>query len=327
MKIFVTGATGYLGNLLARHLANKGHVVHALTRASSKSSSLEHKNIRLFTGSLNNSREVAEAMGGCEQVYHVAGQVKPWMKDPTAFYETNVEGTANICNQSIRAGIQKLVFTSTTGVLGPSTSGPLNEDSTRMTDFSLHYDRSKKMAEDIVVANLLQGLNSVIVSPAKIFGPGHASHSLTANKVISSFLRKGFTFVPSPSTYQVCFAYVNDVVKGHVLAMEHGIPGQRYILGGHNISYYDFFDRIRRLATTRSRIVAVSSQITKLAGRLQELNHTITGRDILFTAASAKYAFANYIFSSEKAVSQLGYTITPLDDALRQTIHFLNATV
>ena len=126
MKIFVTGATGYLGNLLVQQLASNGHIVHALTRNKS-SQTLTHENIRLFTGSLNNSQEVADAMGGCQQVYHIAGQVKPWMKDPTAFYETNVEGTANICKQSIRAGIEKLVFTSTTGVLGPSTIGPLNE--------------------------------------------------------------------------------------------------------------------------------------------------------------------------------------------------------
>ena len=326
MKIFMTGATGYLGNLLAMHLADQGHVVHALIRNTSRSSSLNHKNIRTFVGCLTHPHDVANAMDGCEQVYHVAGQVKPWMKDPKAFYETNVWGTANICEQGIRAGVKKLVFTSTTGVLGPSKNGPLNEDSTRMTDLSLHYDRSKKMAEDILVAYLLQGLNSVIVSPAKIFGPGHASHSLTANNVIGSFLRKKITFVPSPSTFQICFAYVNDVVKGHVLAMENGISGQRYILGGHNISYHDFFDRIRRLANTRARIVGVSRQITKLAGRLQELNHKLTGADIVFTAASANYAFANYIFSSEKAVKQLGYTITPLDEALIQTIQFLNGT-
>lgn len=327
MKIFVTGATGYLGNLLAFELARNGHIIHALVRNRLKSALLEHKNIRTFVGCLTNTKEVAHAISGCEQVYHVAGHVKPWTKDPSTVYDTNVEGTLNICEQAIQAGIKKLVFTSTTGVLGPSKNGPLNEDSTRMNDFSLDYDRSKKMAEDILITSLLKGFNPVIVSPAKIFGPGRNSHALAANSIIRSFLQKKFTFVPSPSTYQVCFAYVNDVVKGHMLAMEKGIPGQRYILGGYNISYHDFFDRIRKLAGVRSNIIAVPKRIAKLAGQLQQLNHKFTGADIQFTAASADYAFANYIFSSEKAIKHLGYSITPLDEALTQTIQFLKSTV
>lgn len=326
MKVFITGATGYLGNLLATELAAEGHIVHALVRNRSKAVTPEHTNIRLFTGSVENAEQVAAAMDGCEQVYHTAAHVKPWAKDPSVFYKTNVEGTAIICEQAVKAGVSKLVFTSTTGVLGPTVNGPLNEDANRINHISLDYDRSKKMAEDIVIASQLQGLQPVIVSPAKIYGPGHASHSLAANSVIRSFLRRKLTFVPSPSSYQVCFAYLDDVVKGHILAMQKGTPGQRYILGGHNISYHDFFDRIRKLAGIRGRIIAVPRQLIRLAGWFQEFNHRLTGADIHFTAAAADYAFANFTFSSEKAVRQLGYTITPLDEALTKTIQFLKST-
>src|SRR4030095_2627565 len=187
----------------------------------------------------------------------------------------------------------------------------------------MDWDRSKKMAEDIVLTYSNKGLNSVIVSPSKVYGPGKTSHSLTANAIIKTFLKKGIIFIPSPGPYKLCFAYVDDVVKGHILAMEKGTASEKYILGGHNITYYDFFDRIRTLSHSRGSIVRVPKGMIKLAAYLQELRQKITVAPVLFPVKSVGHAFSNYTFSSEKAMRQLGYTITPLDESLIKTIQFL----
>src|SRR4030095_8590416 len=191
VKIFITGGTGYIGNPLAHQLADAGHDVHALVRQKEKVFLLQHKNIKIFFGDINNREEIKDAIQGCEQVYHVAAQVRPWMKNPAIFYKVNVDGTLNVFAQALQAGVEKIVFTSTCGVMGPTLNEPLDEGSARITDFSMDWDRSKKMAEDIVLTYSNKGLNSVIVSPSKVYGPGKTSHSLTANAIIKTFLKKG----------------------------------------------------------------------------------------------------------------------------------------
>jgi nucleoside-diphosphate-sugar epimerase len=156
-----------------------------------------------------------------------------------------------------------------------------------------------------------------------VYGPGHTSHSLTANAIISAFLKKGIAFIPSPGTYQVCFAYVDDVVHGHVQAMAKGTAGETYILGGNNVSYLQFFDHIRKLSGGKGRILAVPKPLIKAAAYAQEISHQLTGSNIRFTVRSVDHLFNNYTFSSQKAVSQLGYRITPLEEALQQTVWFL----
>ena len=326
MKILITGATGFIGNSLAHQLADAGHEIHALVHNKANALLVQHKNIRVFFGDITNVEQVKAAIHGCEQVYHTAAQVKPWQENPSIFYEVNVEGTLNVFEQALQGGIRKIVFTSTCGVLGPTSGEPLKEASPPITDHSMHYDRSKKMAEDIVLSYSKKGLSSLIVSPSKVFGPGNTSHSLTANAIISTFLKKRIIFIPAPGIYKLCFAYVDDVVKGHVLAMENGKSGEKYILGGQNITYYDFFDRIRILANRRAHIFRASKLMTKCAAYMQEVRHAVTGAPVLFSVKSVGYAFNNYTFSSEKAIQQLGYTITSLDESLIKTIQFLKKT-
>jgi nucleoside-diphosphate-sugar epimerase len=323
MNIFLTGATGYIGNLLAYQLADKGDCVHALVHSRGNATLLRHKNIKIFFGDINNREEIKDAIKGCEQAYHIAAQVKPWMKDPSAIYKVNVEGTSNVFGEALQANVKKVVFTSTCGVLGPALNEPLDETSPRLNDFSLDYDRSKKMGEDVALDYVHKGLNIVVVSPAKVYGPGRTSHPFTGNAMIGRFLKTRIAFIPSPGTYKVCFTYVEDVLKGHILAMEKGRTGEKYILGGHNIAHYDFFDCVRRLTNFKARIIRVPKPLIKFAAFLEESRHAITGAEISFSVKSVDYVFNNYIFSSKKAIQELGYTITPLNEALSETIQFL----
>jgi nucleoside-diphosphate-sugar epimerase len=323
MKVLITGAAGYIGNKLAHCLANRGVLVHALVRSDEQRASLQHPNIVIFKGDVCDMETLKPAIENCRQVYHTAAKVGAWLKDPSLFYTVNVGGTNNVFLAAVKAGVEKVVFTSTSGVLGPTSGAPLQEDAKRRINFKIDYDISKKEAECVVMDHIKNGVNAVIVSPSKIFGPGVTSHSMTANAIIRSFLTKKITFIPSPGTYQVCFAFVDDVVNGHFLAMEKGTAGEKYILGGANITYYDFFNRIRILAGYRARIISMPKKAVKLWAYLQQANHYIFSAPVHFPAKTVDHAFTNYTFSSQKAISQLGYAITPLDNALLKTIQFL----
>lgn len=198
MKVLLTGASGYVGNQLAHTLANMGNDVHAIVRSAAANTLLAHPNIKLFKGDILQKESLTAAMKGCTQVYHIAAKVGIWASKPSVFYDVNVEGTRNILNAAMQCGVEKLVFTSTCGVIGPALNEPLKENSLRITGFTIDYDRSKKMGEDLVFEYGTKGLNAVIVSPSKVYGPGNVSHSLTATAIINTFLKKRITFIPSP---------------------------------------------------------------------------------------------------------------------------------
>lgn len=325
MRVFVTGASGYIGHKLAHSLATKGFQVHVLVRRPAGQKEASNANIRVYKGDVLQKEALLPALEGCQQVYHAAAKVGAWARRPQDFYDVNVGGTRNVLEAAREAGAEKIVFTSTAGVFGPAADIPVDESCHRSVPFTIEYDRSKKEAEDVVAAFNSSGLQTVIVNPAKVFGPGHTSHSLTTNALIATFLVRGIALIPAPGTYKLSFAYIDDVVGGHLLAMEKGRAGERYILGGHNVSYYHFFDCIRKLAGRRGRILPVPKAVIKAWALLQQANHQLTGADMRFPSKAVDHLFSNYIFSSEKAARELGYTITPLEEAIRNTIHFLKS--
>lgn len=323
MKILITGAAGYIGNRLAHILADLGNEVHALARSDSAIKFLQHPNITIFKGDILNEESLLIAMKSCTQVYHTAALVGAWVKDTTTFYKVNVEGTRNVLNAAIQTGIEKMVFTSTCGVIGPSLNEPMNETDPRITGFQLDYEISKKIGEDLVLQYAKEGLNAVVVSPSKVYGPGNTSHSLTANAVIENFLKKRIVFIPSPGTHMACFAFIDDIVNGHLLAMEKGKAGEKYILGGVNISYWNFFDQIRKTSSRKGYIIQLSKFFIKSWAVLQQLSYRLLGIHPRFTVKSVDTVFSNYTFSSEKAVRELCYQITPLEEAIKKTIQYL----
>ncbi|MEJ7913210.1 MAG: NAD-dependent epimerase/dehydratase family protein [Chitinophagaceae bacterium] len=324
MKILVTGASGYIGNKLAHALAARGEEVHALVRSNAADTLLQHPAIKIFKGDILQKESLLAAMKGCKQVYHTAARVGVWAKDPSVFYAVNVTGTANVLNAAFQSGVDKTVFTSTCGVIGPSVNEPIDENTIRTTGFDIDYDRSKKMAEELITKYSEKAMKVVIVSPSKVYGPGQTSHSLTANAIIYRFLKKKITFVPLPGTFRVCFAFINDIINGHLLAMEKGIAGEKYILGGVNISYLEFFNCVRALAGGKGHIIQLPKRLIILMARMQSLNYKNTGAPICFTVQSVNYLFNNFTFSSAKATRDLGYKITSVEEALIQTIYYLN---
>jgi nucleoside-diphosphate-sugar epimerase len=327
MKIFITGGSGYLGHSLTLKLAEEGNQIHLLLRDPGSVIAPRHPRITPFRGDINDRDLVAVAMAGCSQVYHTAAAVRLWVKDPDEMFSTNVQGTANVLEAARNEGVSRIVYTSTCGVIGPCIREPMTENDPRISGFSIDYELSKKMAEDLVLQYARDGLDALVVSPPKIYGPGKVSQKHNANAAIDRFLKSRVAFIPSPGSYQTCFAFIDDVVDGHLLAMEKGRAGEKYILGGVNISYYAFFDLIRKISGNRGVIIQLPKNSVRGWAILQRLNYFIGGKDPLFTAEAVDRFFSNYCFSSEKAVGELGYRITPLEEALGKTIHFLNQPV
>lgn len=322
MKILITGATGYVGHQLALALAEQNYEIHALVRNPNSTNIPSHKNIKVFKGDINDMESITTAIKGCNQVYHTAALVKPFDKDQSLFHKINVEGTHNLLQKALQFGIEKFLFTSSCSVIGPSSGKVLNENDLRETPFEFEYDITKHQAEILVKEYAQSGLCTVIVSPSKIYGYSNniETKDISVNKMIDRFVKGRLTFMPSPGKLLSNYCFINDVVEGHILAMQNGKSGEKYILGGENISYEDFFKFIRNISGTKAKLIATPKIVVKILGVLQWIQYLAFGKEPYVTAKGIKQIFCNKIFSSDKAIKHLGYKITPLVEGLRLTI-------
>lgn len=323
MKIFITGATGYVGHELALKLARKGDCVHVLVRDTLSPHVPKHENIRVFKGDITDRPTIIRALKECERVYHTAAVVKLWAKDPSLFYMINVEGTRNILAEALEQGVKKLVFTSSCGVLGPSINIPMSETDPRNTGIDNDYELSKLLAENLVKEyHNKHGLFTVVVSPSKVYGPGIETHPISVNTVIRNFLKGQITFIPKPASLLANYCFIDNVVDGHMLAMEKGIAGEKYILGGENISYAELFKMLRSASGSKAPVIPISPFVVKCIAALQWFQCKVSGKEPFVTAKGVHHIFCNKTFSSNKAIRELGYHPTPLRTGIQQTIRF-----
>ena len=322
MKIFITGATGYVGNQLARQLMQQGEELNLLVRDPASVNLPAGKKITILKGDITNEETVARAMKDCTQVYHCAAIAKLNASDKNIFYDVNVTGTRNIMEAALRAGVQKMVFTSSAAVFGPSLNIPLTENDPRIESFESDYDFSKHMAENLVREFVNRGLNAVIVNPSRVYGPGPATYSNAVTRMIQYMLTKKILFFPKIDDYRTNFCYINDVVNGHILAMEKGVAGENYILGGENISYGELLKTVTQLAAIKNRIVKMPVALVKGIAFLSQLINSNTELTPSLITRFAK----NRMLNSEKAMNCLGYQVTSFNEGILHTIYFLKHT-
>lgn len=323
MNILITGATGYVGHALALALAQKGQHVNVLVRTPSSANIPAHPNIHVFKGDISNRVSISKAMQGCEQVYHTAALVKIWAKDTSQFYKVNVEGTHNVLAEALEAGVKKLVFTSTCAVIGTSLKEPLTENDPRIKSFDNDYEFTKFMAENLVKQYSHKGLFTVIVSLSKVFGPGIETHPISVNAMIKKFIEGKTTFIPRPGSLVSNFCYIEDVVSGHIQAMAKGLGGEKYILGGENVSYIEFFETVRAITETKTKLIQAPKFSLKIIAAMQWLKYKLLDGELMITLKGIRQIYCNKAFSSQKAINQLGYYQTPIKTALEKTVHFL----
>ncbi|MBC7845078.1 MAG: NAD-dependent epimerase/dehydratase family protein [Flavobacterium sp.] len=324
MKILITGATGYVGHRLALTLAERNNEVHILVRNLDSGNIPHHKNIKVFAGDITDKQSIVSAIKECRQIYHTAALVKAFDKDSSLFYKVNVEGTRNMLESALEIGAEKFVFTSSCSVIGPTLKEAMCENDKRISPLDNDYDATKYLAENLVKEYGIKGLHTVIVSPSKVFGPsGFDAKSITVNKVIDRFIKGEPTFIPKPSNLIANYCYIDDVVEGHILAMSKGNVGENYILGGENSSFSEFFHTIGTLSEKKNKPIEIPKFVIKIFSIMQWLQFKTTNKEPLITENSIRQIYCNKIFSSEKAIRNLGYQITPLREGLQQTIHFL----
>ncbi len=323
MNILVTGATGFIGSKLCLTLAESGHTVHALCRDTKHPLLPRHNKIKPFKGDLLNKQNIADALRNCSQVYHTAALAKMWVPDKDEFFRVNVMGTQNVLEAAMQAGVEKVVHTSTCGVWGPTVKHPIAEEDPRITGFAIDYERTKYLAELEAQLYYKKGLQVVIVNPSRVYGEGPVTESNTVGKMIVAYLKGKWHINPANGLQVSNYAYLGDVVKGHIAAMEKCVAGNRYILGGEDISFNSFFNHLKYISGKDHKLFKVPQKLIKLYSRLEQFKTAATGIPPFFLPAFADRLKYDQKYSSNKAVQQLGYSITPFAAGFAKTVEHL----
>ncbi|MCB9687255.1 MAG: NAD-dependent epimerase/dehydratase family protein, partial [Alphaproteobacteria bacterium] len=256
MKVYVTGATGFIGLGLCLELVARGAEVRALCRDPGRAGPLARAGVALHPGSLDEPGGLADAMGGCDLVFHLAALAATWSSAPNAFHRVNVDGTRAVLTAARRAGIRRVIHTSTAAVLGPAHGGPVRESDPRTTPFFTAYEETKAGAEEVARQAVAEGQDVVIVNPTRVYGPTPLRPQPPMNRLVAAYMAGSWRLLPGDGRALGNYVAVADVVAGHLLAAERGRSGERYLLGGEDASYTDIFELLGRVTGHRRRLIA-----------------------------------------------------------------------
>ena len=246
-----------------------------------------------------------------------------WDKDPTLCQRVNVEGTKNVLDIAVKCRIKKIVVTSTAGVLGPSNSKPIDEKCERTTKFFTPYELSKCEMEIKALGFKGKGLQVVLVNPTRVFGPGILSEANSATKIIRAYIQGKWHIIPGRGHSIGNYAFVDDIIKGHVLAMEKGLHGERYILGGTNLSFLDFFSLVSAVSGQTYKMIRIPAPLMMCTAGLVFCFSRLFGKPPKIAPQWIRRYLRNWAVSSEKAERELGYKVTPIEKGIGQTIQWL----
>lgn len=308
MRIFISGATGFIGSKLALKLAETGNIVHALYRDDQKAAIINHPNIVLFKGDILNYNSIEAAMEGCEQAFHAAAYAKVWQKDHMQIYRQNIEGSMNVARAAIRAGVRKMAFTSTGGVLGYAKNGCNCDESTTLPDqYFIDYECSKRIMEESLLTLASGGIDLVIVSPTRVYGPGVLSESNGITRIMQKYLKGSWRIIPGDGKSVGNYVFIDDVVNGHIKAMNDGRPGEKYVLGGVNLTYDEFFSQLAEITSLKYSMMHLPVPVSEFAAGIMLAVAKVTGTSPLITPALIRKYYHNWNVSSEKAIKELNY--------------------
>jgi farnesol dehydrogenase len=324
MNVFVTGATGFVGQKLTMKLAQEGHTVHALYRDLSKTKALSHQNIKLFKGDILEKESLLAAMKECKAVFHTAAFIAVWVKDTSEIESVNLRGTENVLKAALELSVEKVVCTSTAGVFGSSGEKITDETQNYPLTFYNRYEETKAEIEQTVIPQFInKGLNIVVVNPTRIYGPGPLSDANSLLKIIKFQLEGKVCMIPSDGKSIGNYTYIDDVVDGHILAMKNGRSGERYLLGGENIAYIDLIRLVDRVSGKRSRMIMIPVSLMFLFSWISIMSARITGRKPLITPGFVRKFLPDWRVSSEKAKKELKYNPVRLEVGIKQTVDWL----
>jgi dihydroflavonol-4-reductase len=315
---FITGAAGFIGSHVALVLLDKGWSVRALKRNGLTQPGPINREIDWCSGDIRNFERVRRLMAGCESVFHVAADYRLWARNPSEIYENNVQGTDNVLRAALLNNVHRLIYTSSVGALGLNRDGTPADETTpvALQDMVGHYKRSKFLAERKAEEYVRRGLPLVIVNPSTPVGPGDHKPTPTG-KIIVDFLNRK---MPAYLNTGLNLVHVRDVAAGHLLALEHGRIGEKYILGNQNLTLAEIFGLLQKVSSLPAPRFRLPYGPVLCLAYLNEVVSRLTGIEPLIPCEGVKMAHRYMFFDSGKAVRELGYAQTPVLDALAEAV-------
>ncbi|WP_035349251.1 hopanoid-associated sugar epimerase [Edaphobacter aggregans] len=319
MRVFITGATGFVGAHVARRYAAEGASLRVLTRKTSRLEALAGLNAETVVGDLREPSSLRSALEGCDALVHVAADYRLWVREPREMYAANVDGTRELLGMAREAGVQRVVYTSSVATMGFRSDGTIvNEDTpVGLGDMIGHYKRSKFLGEQEAIKAAQAGQHVMILNPTTPIGPGDAKPTPTG-RIIVDFLNRKF---PAYVDTGLNLVDVDEVARMHVVALERGTPGERYILGGENLTLKQILDRMSTITGLPSPTMKVPHSV---AMGFAFFDETITGRlrgkEPRATVEAVRMGKKMMFASSARAELELGFRVLPIYNSLRAAI-------
>jgi dihydroflavonol-4-reductase len=318
---FVTGATGFLGSHVARVLAEQGAQLRLLVRPTSDLRNIADLNAERVEGDLRDPASIEKALAGCDALFHVAADYRLWVQDPEQMYRSNVEGTRALLEAARRQGVRRVVYTSSVATMGFSSNRALADENSpvSLADMIGHYKRSKFMAEQVAFEAARSGVDVVVVNPTTPMGERDLKPTPTGRLVVD-FLKRKF---PAYVDTGLNLVDATECARGHLQALEKGRAGERYILGGENLTLKQILDRLGAITGLPSPKVKLPYVFALAAGVVDEtVTGRILGREPRATIDAVRMGRKKMFITSAKAERELGWRSVPVDDALRRSVEW-----
>jgi dihydroflavonol-4-reductase len=321
MKVFLTGATGFVGSHVARAYATQGAELRLLTRNTSNRSALEGLAADVVVGDLKALEPLRTAIRGCEALVHVAADYRLWVKDPNEMYASNVDGTRELLRIAREERVRNVVYTSSVATMGFKSDLTIVDETTPVSlqDMIGHYKRSKFLAEQEAIAAAKTGQHVIILNPTTPIGPGDAKPTPTG-RIVVDFLNRKF---PAYVDTGLNLVDVGEIARMHVSALERGTPGERYILGGENLTLKQILDRMSTITGLPSPTMKVPHSVAMAFAFFDEtITGKLRGREPRATVEAVRMGKKYMFASSARAERELGFKVLPVYNALRAAIEW-----
>ena len=316
MLAFLTGATGFVGSHVARALAEQGADLRLLVRSNSNLKNIQDLKADLFTGDLRDPASLEKGIAGCDAIFHVAADYRLWVRDPDEMYRANVEGTSAILAAARKNNVRRVVYTSSVATMGFTANALADENSpVSLANMIGPYKRSKFMAEQVAIEAARAGQDVVIVNPTTPVGERDIKPTPTG-RIVVDFLKKKF---PAYVDTGLNLVDVKECARGHIAALEKGRPGERYILGGENLTLKQILDKLAAITGLPSPTIRVPYIVALATGVVDELvTGRLLGREPRATIDAVRMGRKKMFITSAKSERELGWKVVPVDDALRR---------
>ena len=324
MLVFVTGATGFLGSHVARALSEQAADLRLLVRPTSDLRNIAELPAERVEGDLRNPSSFEKALAGCDTLFHVAADYRLWVRDPEEMYRSNVEGTRALLAAAHRQGVRRIVYTSSVATMGFGSNGKMTDENSPVSldDMIGPYKRSKFMAEQVAFKAAKEGIDVVVVNPTTPVGERDIKPT-PSGRIIVDFLKRKF---PAYVETGLNLVDATECAQGHIQALEKGKGGERYILGGENLTLKQILDRLAEITGLRSPTVKLPYVVAFATGIVDEMvTGRLRGKEPRATIDAVRMGRKMMFVTSARAERELGWRTVPVDSALRRAVDWFRS--